>query len=194
MPLGFPSLNHGVIAFGFFNIDTDLLLLEHYFLFAPQFCGYMERLARDASGGISEMSWEVNTIDDPADIGDLMGAIHGVRHLGFIGDVYRRFPFPVRQEEFKQRPEGDQNRAIIETLLESYAQRVEIPFRADPSGQRVEIGEYRFSRATFLELIHYIWLGGYPRWRDGVRPGYVLEMKKRLEESPNGLFEGLDLA
>jgi hypothetical protein len=23
-----------------------------------------------------------------------MGAIHGVRHTGFIGDVYKQFPFP----------------------------------------------------------------------------------------------------
>jgi hypothetical protein len=31
MPLAFESLNHGTIAFGFFNIDSDMLLLEKYF-------------------------------------------------------------------------------------------------------------------------------------------------------------------
>ena len=39
MPLAFESLNRGTIAFGFFNIDTDLLLLQQYFLFADDFCG-----------------------------------------------------------------------------------------------------------------------------------------------------------
>ena len=28
MPLAFDSLNHGIVAFGFFNIDSDMLLLE----------------------------------------------------------------------------------------------------------------------------------------------------------------------
>ena len=28
MPLAFESLSHGTIAFGFFNIDSDMLLLE----------------------------------------------------------------------------------------------------------------------------------------------------------------------
>jgi len=28
MPLAFPSTSHGVIAFGFFNIETDMLLLR----------------------------------------------------------------------------------------------------------------------------------------------------------------------
>ncbi|MGD2186296.1 MAG: hypothetical protein PVI71_09215 [Desulfobacterales bacterium] len=31
MPLAFESLSHGSIAFGFFNIETDMLLLENYF-------------------------------------------------------------------------------------------------------------------------------------------------------------------
>lgn len=32
MPLAFDTLSHGTIAFGFFNIDSDMLLLEQYFL------------------------------------------------------------------------------------------------------------------------------------------------------------------
>ncbi len=31
MPLSFRSENHGNIAFGFFNIESDMLLLENYF-------------------------------------------------------------------------------------------------------------------------------------------------------------------
>jgi hypothetical protein len=34
MPLAFESLSHGTIAFGFFNIESDMLLLDRYFLFA----------------------------------------------------------------------------------------------------------------------------------------------------------------
>ncbi len=38
MPLAFKSESHGTIAFGFFNIHSDLLLLDHYFMFATDFC------------------------------------------------------------------------------------------------------------------------------------------------------------
>ena len=34
MPLAFESLSHGTIAFGFFNIESDMLILDRYFLFA----------------------------------------------------------------------------------------------------------------------------------------------------------------
>ena len=37
MPLEFQSISHGKIAFGFFNIETDMILLGHYFLFARDF-------------------------------------------------------------------------------------------------------------------------------------------------------------
>ena len=33
MPLTFDSLSHGKVAFGFFNIESDMLLLDHYFFF-----------------------------------------------------------------------------------------------------------------------------------------------------------------
>ena len=82
MPLVFESLSHGTIAFGFFNIDSDMLLLEQYFLFGSE-----------------------------------------------------------------------------------------------------------FSRKTFQELITYVWRGGYPRWRDGIRPDYVLDMKSKIEAHRRGLFE-----
>ena len=45
MPLAFESVNRGTIAFGFFNIDTDLLLLQQYFLFAEDFCGLLLHMA-----------------------------------------------------------------------------------------------------------------------------------------------------
>ena len=46
MPLAFDSLNHGTIAFGFFNIEIDMLLLENLFFFADRFCGAVAELSR----------------------------------------------------------------------------------------------------------------------------------------------------
>ena len=190
MPLAFPSLNQGAIAFGFFNIDTDLLLLEHYFLFADDFCNYVTRMAGEFETGSFETSWEVSSIDRREEIGDLMAAIHGVRYTGFIGEVYRLFPFPKRQEDFKQKPEGYVNRAAVDSLIARYARRTKIPVRCDAENDTVAVAEYLFSKETFQRLIEYVWLGGYPRWRDGVRPDYVMAMKTSLENSPSWLMRG----
>jgi hypothetical protein len=191
MPLAFSSLNHGSIAFGFFNIDTDLLLLEHYFLFARDFCSYMTLI--EGQSDSFETSWDLYSIEKSRDIGDLMAAIHGTRFTGFIGEVYRRFPFPLRQEDFKQKPEGYRNRRTLEEMLGKYAARVKIPVRGDASNQTVAVAEYLFTRDVFHQLIEYVWLGGYPRWRDGERPDYVLEMKKSLVKARGWLFSGLSL-
>lgn len=191
MPLAFPSLNQGTIAFGFFNIDTDLLLLEHYFLFADDFCNYVTRMAREFERSSFETSWEVYSIDRREEIGDLMAAIHGVRYTGFIGEVYRLFPFPKREEDFKQKPEGYANRAAVESLIARYARRTPIPVRGDAENDTVAVAEYLFSRQTFHRLIEYVWLGGYPRWRDGVRPDYVMGMAKDLKISPSWLMRDL---
>ena len=45
MPLAFESLSHGTIAFGFFNIDSDMLLLDKYFLFGSDFCEHIVAMA-----------------------------------------------------------------------------------------------------------------------------------------------------
>ena len=190
MPLSFSSLNQGTIAFGFFNIDTDLLLLEHYFLFADDFCSYVALLAEQSEKGSFETSWDVYSIDDRREIGDLMAAIHGIRFSGFIGEVYRRFPFPRREEDFKQKPEGSENRRTIETMLSTYAARKRILVRGDARHENVAVAELLFRKEVFHQLIEYVWLGGYPRWRDGVRPGYVLAMKKELEKASGWMFQG----
>ena len=39
MPLEFESLSHGKMAFGFFNIETDMILLNEYFLSAQLYHG-----------------------------------------------------------------------------------------------------------------------------------------------------------
>ena len=193
MPLAFESLNRGTIAFGFFNIDTDLLLLQQYFLFADDFCGHLIRTAEDKREETRETAWKVHSIDSPMDVGDLMAAIHGIRYTGFIGEVYKRFPFPKREAEFKQKPEGFQNRPWMISLLERWAVSKTVPIRVDKGNETVSIGEYLFTKEVFHQLIQYVWVGGYPRWKDEIRPDYVMEMKNNLELATGWLMRGLVL-
>jgi len=193
MPLAFDTLSHGRIAFGFFNIDTDMLLLEHYFLFADQFCAGIVRLAGAESLATCRDTWDINAIQPPEQIGDLMGAIHGVRFTGFIGAVYQRFPFPVRPEDFKQQPDGHKNRKIITTLIEPHAARRSISVAAQETARTVQIGDYRFTFGSLQALIRYVWRGGYPRWKDEERPAYVRQMRTHLAASKISLFNTIDL-
>jgi hypothetical protein len=194
MPLAFESINRGVTAFGFFNIDSDLLLLDHYFFFAQPFCENVGDLAERQLDETEEEFWAVHTIDRREDIGDLMAAIHGVNHSGFIGAVYKRFPFPQKEEDFKQKPEGWKNRGVVTEILEKYAQATRICLRLDRPNRTASVAEFLFTQEVFGALIDYVWLGGYPRWKDGVRPEYVLRMKKSIEQSNNWLFSGLRLS
>jgi len=191
MPLAFDSLSHGSIAFGFFNIDSDMLLLDRYFFFSTDFCDHISTMVESDDKEAFRTSWPVYHIEAPEDIGDLMGAIHGVHYQGFIGDLYRRFPFPEKPEDFKQKPEGVKTRGIVEEMIAQYAEQIEIPFIADKQTQTVEIGAYSFSRPSFHELITYVWRGGYPRWKDEAKPDYVLAMKRAIEQKKAGLFKGI---
>lgn len=193
MPLEFESISHGKIAFGFFNIETDMILLNHYFLFASDFCHSLSEITEIPKSEIIEIPWNIYSIEDRENIGNLMGAIYGVDHGGFIGEVYKLFPFPREKEEFKQKAEGFKNRSVIEGLIQKYAQRVSISFMIDQKRERVAIGQYVFGKASFQQLIRYIWLGGYPRWKDNLRPGYVLSMKGKIEKSNSFPFDGLVL-
>jgi hypothetical protein len=191
MPLAFESLSHGTVAFGFFNIETDLILLEHYFFFADDFCKYLEDIAQNSAKPSYRASWQIQYIESPENIGDLHAAIQRVRYSGFIGELYRRFPFPLRAEDFKQNPDGNHNHLQVEEILQAYAKALEITINVAPDGEVIEIGSYRFSRSSFLELIQYVWRGGYPRWRDEIRPDYVVSMKNTLMRDSRGLFEGI---
>lgn len=193
MPLQFESISHGKIAFGFFNIETDMILLEHYFLFAQDFCDHISKLAEGPLKEIYESSWDIYLIENNLDVGNLMGAIYGIDLRGFIGEVYKLFPFPKHQKDFKQKPEGFKNRILIDELTQKYAKRFNILFVTHQKDNTIGIGEYLFNRTSFQELITYIWLGGFPRWKDGIRPDYVLRMKKMIEQSKNLVFEGLTL-
>lgn len=191
MPLAFDSLSHGRIAFGFFNIESDMLLLEHYFFFSTDFCRYINEAATVKDAGDFNRNWKVTDITDRMAIGDLMGAIHGVRYLGFIGEVYRRFPFPKAPEAFRQNPEGVFTRPVMEEIISPYGRKASIPFRIDLEGNSVTIGEYVFDRSGFHALLRYVWQGGYPRWRNDEPPDYVLQMKRLAETAMHPVFNGI---
>ena len=170
-----------------------MLLLEKYFLFGSEFCEHISDMAENCDAEQFESSWPVYIIEDRDQIGDLMGAIHGIRFTGFIGELYRRYPFPEKHEAFRQKPEGYKSRALVERMISNYADRILLPVRADNRALEIDIGEYKFNGETFQELITYVWRGGYPRWRDGLRPDYVLDMKDKIERHPRGLFEKIQL-
>ena len=191
MPLAFESLSHGIIAFGFFNIESDMLLLDRYFIFADDFCSAIEKIAKNGGDQPYHACWPIQFIAAAEDIGDLMGAIHGLRFTGFIGELYRHFPFPRRNKDFKQNPEGFQSRSLVSGIIAKYAQSREISVALPHGGGEIEIGVYRFNRVQFQELIKYVWRGGYPRWLDEIRPGYVTGMRNNIMRNRTGIFDGI---
>ena len=191
MPLTFDSLSHGKVAFGFFNIETDMLLLEDRFFFASDFCrGVVDIAAGSPDEKIVPLE---GYILEHRIIGNLMGAIAGVELWGFIGDIYSEFPFPHRAEGFKQNPEGFKTRDLVETAIRRYSGPSTIQMSVNASSGIAEIGGYRFSGRQFHKLLGYVWAGGYPRWKDGVRPPYVMDMKDKIESSAHPVFRGIVL-
>ena len=191
MPLAFDSLSHGKIAFGFFNIETDLLLLNRYFFFASDFCRLLVEAAGPLHEGKSEWVLSGYRLEEER-IGNLMGAIHGFDFRGFIGEVYRFYPFPQEPEDFKQNPEG------YPDPIDHGAGAGKIRFEARtspsgfPRGKEVSISETIVSDPeNFQELLLYVWRGGYPRWRDDRRPDYVETMKESVENAGGFPFEGI---
>ena len=193
MPLAFESTSHGTIAFGFFNIDSDMLLLDRIFFFSTVFCGHMADIADFVPNERCRKHWRVYHIPQSEQIGDLMGAIHGVHLAGFIGDVYRKYPFPRKEADFKQKPDGTQTQETIAAIIEKYARPSEVLFTMNAAQNEAAIGPYRFNRAQFQGLIRYVWQGGYPRWKDERRPDYVLAMRDRIIAGGCFLFQGLNL-
>ncbi|MCG6878069.1 MAG: hypothetical protein LJE96_02805 [Deltaproteobacteria bacterium] len=194
MPLAFESISHGTIAFGFFNIESDMLLLDRFFFFSTAFCGYIDDISACGPHEPKQSYWHVYHIPDPEQIGDLMGAIHGLHFTGFIGELYGKYPFPQKESEFKQKPQGLRTQHIVEAMISKYAKRSKALFTMDELQNEVAIGPYRFSGSSFRALIRYVWQGGYPRWKDEQRPDYVLAMKERIDQSHSSLFQGLDLS
>lgn len=190
MPLSFHSKSHGNIAFGFFNIESDMLLLENRFFFARDFCGWMGQIAGDLPEGAGRFEYPAWTIENPRDVGDLMGAIHGVHFTGFIGEVYTHYPFPADPAGFKQNPEGDETQDKMTSLIEKWAVPAGLSVDIKEDGQ-VSVGPFVFVKEDFFELIRYVWQGGYPRWKAETPPDYVVKMKQTLQKSSHPCFNAV---
>ncbi len=191
MPLAFESRNCGTIAFGFFNIDSDMLLLDGVFFFSTEFTKVICDLADAYPRRPFTAAWQGYHISRPQDIGNLMNAIHGIEHNGFIGQVYKLFPFPKDPRLFRQKPEGTATRDSIERIARRFTQPAEIRFKVDGRGESVDIGRYKFSRKVFQDMIIYVWRGGYPRWANDSPPDYIQVMKDIVDSSSHPLFEGI---
>jgi hypothetical protein len=191
MPLGFHSLSHGIMPFGFFNIASDLLILNDHFAFASEVCGWFASWTTQV-GNNAVFSEEVPmwVIDDRGAIGDLGGAIRGSDHRGLIGRSYELFPFPVRRADFKQDPEGHCTRSAMEALLaECAGEPRRIPVSVSST---VCMGPYEFDSDGFAELVLYLWRGGMPGWRDDIRPPYVIDMIHRIRASSAPAYQNQD--
>jgi len=180
LPLAFRSRSHGTVAFGFFQIEVDMLLLQQEFFFADQFCGAVVELV---SGDATEVSLAGFVIEEASDVGNVNAAVQGIDLGGFIGATYRHFPFPRDPAGFKQKPDGACNRALTESLIREYGQPVSIRLRADAADETVSVGEIVFAAAAFSELLAYVDRGGYPRWQNEQRPDYVAEMMSAVAGS-----------
>jgi hypothetical protein len=77
------------------------------------------------------------------------------------------------------------------SLLQKWAVRKSVSVRVDQERGTVSISEYLSTRRVFHQLIEYVWGGGYPRWKDEIRPDYVLRMKSSLEKAGGWLTRGL---
>ncbi len=185
MPLAFESITHGVVPFGYFNVDTDLLLLQQLIFNTDRFCEAIGKLNEHDTTTVKD----AYLIPDPLSMGNVMGAIHGYDRSGFIGAVYERFPFPTDPAAFRQHPDGAVHRETVIEELRRWGQPHALEVRADPDGT-VRFGEIRFERRWFKELVAYVWRGGYPRWLDERRPPAVEELRERLQASACPLFEG----
>jgi len=190
MPLAFPSKNHGTIAFGFFNIETDMLLLEHIFFFADLFCRAVVSLAEQSEEVNASVQMDGFQIDQPALIGNLHGAIQGVDLHGFIGETYRQFPFPSSPEGFKQKPYGEKNQPFMKGLVRKFGTNAPIQLLWDRGSASVSVDGFVFEQEVFGALIGYVHRGGYPRWQDETRPHYVQAMMARLAEIGSPLLKG----
>jgi len=190
MPLLFESVSHSRLAFGFFNIETDMLLLNDLFFFASDFCRHVRELAQQDPDGTLQYAWDVYVLPHET-IGNLQGAMAGTDLSGFIGAVYRLFPFPEHAEAFTQNPEGYSTRERIEEIIATFVPPRRIPVVVKPKGELITIGDYAFDRPQFHALLLYVWLGGYPRWKDRIRPAYVVQMALAAEASVHPLFTGI---
>ena len=176
MPLAFESDSHGVIAFGFFNIESDMLLLDHYFFFATDFCEAIGKMSNGPGGVASGVVVPAYVISDSDSIGDLHGGIAGTHFSGFIGETYKKYPFPRDSEKFKQQTDGFKTKGEFERMIKRFGKAIDLKLFQNNKKEQVSIGQYLFSLQNFSQLLDYVIQGGYPGWLNRIAPDYVVRM------------------
>jgi len=81
----------------------------------------------------------------------------------------------------------------MKELITNFAAPLRLEIRIAVEADRVSLDAYRFTRQGFHALVRYVWQGGYPRWRDGLRPDYVQKMKDAIGQCPSSFFSELCL-
>jgi len=180
MPLAFKSESHGTIAFGFFNIESDMLLMDRHFFFATDFCKTVCNWAGEQGGTPGKFPFHAYVIKDTAGIGDLHGGIAGTHYSGFIGETYQKYPFPRDRNKFKQQTEGYKTRDEFAQMILNFGIPVDLVLYQNSTEEQIAIGPYLFSRQNYLQLIEYVIQGGFPGWLDDIAPAYVDEMQEAV--------------
>lgn len=192
MPLAFESKSHGQVAFGFFHIETQMLLLEENFFWARDLCAWFGELARGQAP--AQTGLEGWRMESHLAMGDLHGAIEGTRLHGFIGRLYGEMPFPAEESQFKQKPVPAFARLRLESIIGGFGQAGQVPLVTDHQRGMVSIGGYVFDRAGLCQLANYVWMGGMPGWLGGARPGFLEEMAAALKTGGSPWFAGCVLS
>ncbi len=185
MPISFPSKSHGQIPIGFFNIETDMLLMDRYFFFSTDICEWIVGWAANKEANRDEKM--IYLIPQREMIGNLSGAIHGYEFTGFIGEVYKMFPFPENSSGFKQKPYGTRNREAVERAIQPFALRMNVPIVFHLGDLTIDFGDYTFSVGVFQDIIGYIEAGGMPGWLNGQPPDYVSRMTAQWQSPTIGI-------
>jgi len=193
MPLGFHSMSHGVIAFGFFNIETDLLLMGQHVFWCRDFCELITDLAGTEPHKWFQAWLKTWYVASPADLGDLHGAIAGRSQHGLMGEIYRRWPFPQDTAGFKQKPAGAAPQSEVQGIIERFGQDQELKVNADLETAMLAVGEYEFSPEGTRALVDYVWRGGMPGWLGGERPDYLWEAAANWRQAISPFVAGLGL-
>ncbi len=174
MPIAFDSKSHGKVVFGFYNIETDSMLLNELFFFSTDFCNAV----REIRHPMTNTTIPGHSFSNQEDIGDFTGAMHGVHYTGYMGELYQEWPFPSKPEDFRQKLEGTKNSGKVQAILTKHSSEMDIELgRSD--NHDVQIGQYTFNKEQFIAFLHYVRRGGMPTWQgfeEGKRPTYVTEM------------------
>jgi len=114
--------------------------MNHCFFFSTDFCEWIIEWT-DAED-FSRAEKMVYAIQQREMISNLSGAIYGYEFTGFIGVVYKLFPFPESPSGFKQKPYSTQNRQAVERTIQPFAVLLKIPILFHPENQNIDFGDY----------------------------------------------------